>query len=100
MRYFRKSKFIIMEAELIQKEDIPSLSFKENIKVTQHPELLKQIEQATILGNTHHSKVAIYFQDDNNLKKVETTIWAAGSKFICLKGGVWIPISRLLEIKL
>jgi len=89
-----------MEAELIQKEEIPTLSFKENCRVSQHPELLKQIEQATILGNAHHSKVAIYFQDDVNVKKVETTIWAAGSKFICLKGGVWIPINRILEIKL
>lgn len=89
-----------MEAELIQKEEIPSLSFKENIKVTQHPDLLKQIEQATILGNSHHSKVSIYFHDDEHVKMVETTIWAAGSKFICLKGGVWIPINRLLEIKL
>lgn len=89
-----------MEAELIQKEEIPSLSFKGNVKVEQHPEIRKQIEQATILGNAHHSKVSIYFHDDSNLKKVETTIWAAGSKFICLKGGVWIPISRLVEIKL
>jgi hypothetical protein len=89
-----------MEAELIQKEEIPSLSFKGNVKIEQHPEIRKQIEQATILGNAHHSKVSIYFHDDVNLKKVETTIWAAGSKFICLKGGVWIPISRLVEIKL
>lgn len=89
-----------MEAQLIQKEEIPSLSFKNSVKVTQHPELLRQIEQATILGNAHHSKVSIYFHDDENLKKVETTIWAAGTKFICLKGGVWIPISRLVEIKM
>ena len=89
-----------MEAELIQKEEISKLSFKENSKVSQHPELVKQIEQATILGNAHHTKVAIYFQDDVNVKKVETTIWAAGSKFICLKGGVWIPISRIIEIKI
>lgn len=91
---------IQMKAELIEKEDIPSLTFKENIKVSQHPELLKQIEKATILGNTHHSKVAIYFLDDISMKKVETTIWSAGTKFICLKGGVWIPISRLIEIEI
>jgi uncharacterized protein (UPF0248 family) len=89
-----------MEAVLIQKEEIPSLSFKGIVKIEQHPDIRKQIEQATILGNAHHSKVSIYFQDDVNLKKVETTIWAAGSKFICLKGGVWIPISRLVEIKM
>jgi hypothetical protein len=30
-----------MEAELIQKEEISNLSFKENSKVSQHPELVK-----------------------------------------------------------
>ncbi|MCF8407353.1 MAG: hypothetical protein K9G36_00155 [Crocinitomicaceae bacterium] len=89
-----------MEAQLIQKEEISSLSFKNSMSISQHPNLIHQIEQATILGNAHHSKVSIYFHDDTNLKKVETTIWAAGSKFICLKGGVWIPISRLVEIKM
>jgi hypothetical protein len=89
-----------MEATLIEKESIPSLTFHDKSTVNQHPELLQQIEKATILGNAHRTKVSIYFQDDTSVKKVETTIWAAGTKFICLKGGVWIPISRLLEIKI
>ena len=37
-------------------------------------------------------------QDDEGVKKVDTTLWASGSKFVCLKGGVWIPINRLIEI--
>lgn len=90
----------IMKPELIEKELISSLSFTEKVAVKQHPDLLKQIEQATILGNSHRSKVSIIFQDDAGLKRVDTTIWAAGTKFICLKGGVWIPIERILEIKL
>jgi hypothetical protein len=89
-----------MKAQLIQKEEISSLSFKNSMSISQYPDLIHQIEQATILGNTHHSKVGIYFHYDASFKKVETTIWAAGSKFICLKGGVWIPISRLVEIKM
>jgi hypothetical protein len=68
--------------------------------VDQHPDLLKQIEKATILGNSHRTKVSIFFRDDESVKRVETTIWAAGTKFICLKGGVWIPISRLIEVKI
>ena len=88
-----------MEATLIQKEEIPNLTFFNKTKVEQHPDILRQIEQATILGNAHRTKVSIYFKDDENVKKVETTIWAAGTKFICLKGGIWIPISRLIEIK-
>ena len=89
-----------MKPELIEKELISALSFMEKQTVKQHPELLTQIERATILGNSHRSKVSIIFQDDSGLKRVDTTIWAAGTKFICLKGGVLIPIDKILEIKL
>lgn len=90
----------VMKPELIEKESISQLSFSSIDKVQQHPDLLNQIEQATILGNSHHSKVSIIFQDDSGLKRVDTTIWAAGTKFICLKGGVWIPIARIVEVKI
>jgi hypothetical protein len=91
---------VMTKPELIEKELITSLTFKNTEKVKQHPELFKQIENATLLGNAYHSKVSIIFMDDDGLKRVDTTIWAAGSKYICLKGGVWIPISRLVEIRL
>ena len=90
---------VLMNPELIEKELISELSFKESIQIKQHPDLLKQIEDATTLGNVHHSKVSIIFRDDVNTKRVDTTIWAAGTKFICLKGGVWIPIDRIIEIR-
>ena len=89
----------VMKPELIEKELISALSFTEKQTVRQHPELLTQIERATILGNSHRSKVSIIFRDDSGLKRVDTTIWAAGTKFICLKGGVWIPIDKIVEIK-
>jgi hypothetical protein len=87
--------------ELIEKELVASLSFHDNsIHVDQNPEIMKLIEKATLLGNAHHSKVSIIFQDDSGLKRVDTTIWANGAKYICLKGGVWIPISRIVDVKL
>ncbi len=89
-----------MEAQLIEKEIIPSLTFHDKTPVKQHPQIMDQIEKATVLGNAHRTKVSIYFQDDQAVRKVETTIWAAGTKFICLKGGIWIPISRILEVKI
>ncbi len=91
-----------MEATLIEKELIPSLKFndKSTVDQHQHPDILSQIEKATILGNSHRTKVSIFFKDDESVKRVDTTIWAAGTKFICLKGGVWIPISRLIEVKI
>lgn len=89
----------VLDYQTIEKEAIPSLSFHSEIKLKQHPELTHQIEQATLLGNGYKTKVSIYFYDDEGLKRVQTTIWAAGTKYICLKGGVWIPIARITEIK-
>lgn len=95
-----KTMQAIMKPELIEKEVIGNLSFSNKSKINQHPDLLNQIENATILGNSHRSKVSIIFHDDSGLKRVDTTIWAAGTKFVCLKGGIWIPIDRIVEIKL
>ena len=89
-----------MDTLLVEKETIPSLSFNDKSRVEQHPNLRKQIDKATILGNTHRRKVSILFQDDDGMKRVDTTIWASGTKFVCLKGGIWITISRLKEILL
>jgi len=86
------------EPLLVEKERIPELSFKEVVIVPHNPDLHKQIEHAVRLGNAYHSKVSIVFFDDYGLKRVETTIWANGEKFISLKGGVWLPIARIISI--
>ncbi len=91
---------ITQTPETIEKEMIASLTFHDHTPIKQSPDLMRSIEQAVTLGNAHHSKVTIIFQDDTGLKRVDTTLWANGAKFICLKGGIWIPISRILEIKL
>ena len=85
--------------QLIEKESISSLSFKTRDRVPQHPKLMDQIKSATRLGNAYRGKVSIVFQDDDGIKRVETTIWAHGAKYICLKGGLWLPIDRIVEIK-
>lgn len=91
--------YAISNPELIEKETIKKLSFKNRETVTQHPNLTIQLEEATRLGNGYRSKVAILFEDDAGLKRVDTTIWALGSKYICLKGGTWLPISRIREVR-
>ena len=83
----------------IEKEEVSKMTFQKEMDVEQHEELRNQLEQATRLGNGYHSKVSIYFQDDEGQKRVETTIWATGAKYICLKGGVWIPIDHIVEVK-
>ena len=84
---------------LIEKELIPNLEFKKDISVEQRPDLMERLVEATKLGNLHRGKIAIIFHDDEGPKRVETTIWATGAKYICLKGGVWLPIHRIQEIK-
>jgi len=88
----------VTDPELIEKECIPTLPFKESVITTHNPELHKQIEHAVRLGNAYHAKVSIVFFDDLGLKRVETTVWANGEQFICLKGGIWLPIARIVSI--
>ncbi|GAB5419105.1 MAG: hypothetical protein Crog4KO_06130 [Crocinitomicaceae bacterium] len=85
--------------QLIEKESITSLTFRTREPIQQHPKLMNQIKSATRLGNAYRGKVSIIFQDDVGMKRVETTIWASGAKYICLKGGMWLPIDRIVEIK-
>lgn len=85
-------------AQLIEKEIIPNLSFKQNTPVQQQDGLMEKLLEATKLGNLHRGKVTIYFRDDEGLKCVKTTIWATGLKYICLKGGVWLPIASIERV--
>ena len=84
---------------LIEKEEIPQLHFRKSIQIEQSPDLHSKLLIATRLGNNHKGKIRINFTDDEGGKAVETTVWATGSKYICLKGGVWLPISRINSIK-
>jgi hypothetical protein len=88
-----------MEPEVIEKELVKDLSFREPVAIKQDPELRRHLDEATRLGNGYHTKVGIIFRDDLGLKRINTTIWATGSKFICLKGGMWLPIDHIVELK-
>lgn len=90
---------VTMKPTLVEKESIQTLSFRTKKKIKQHPDLEEQIRSATRLGNAYHGKVSIIFEDDEGPKRVDTTIWAYGTKYICLKGGVWLPIDNIIEIK-
>lgn len=83
----------------IEKESISHLTFKKSIPFDQDPRIRKKLEQATHLGNIGKVKFHIDFYADSGPKSVQTTIWATGNKFICLKGGVWIPISKIVDIR-
>ncbi|MBI3133531.1 MAG: hypothetical protein HYZ14_02540 [Bacteroidetes bacterium] len=83
----------------VEKEAIASFSFRNTVKFKQVPDLIQKLEHATRLGNTAKVKFNIDFYADSGLKTVQTTIWATGTKFICLKGGVWIPIANIVDVR-
>jgi len=90
-------------ATLVEKEQIAHLKFPEG-EVLHDPlavaERRKRLGKATFLGNIEHNKIRIYFEDNEGLKEVNTTIWATTQKNIVLKYGMVIPIRRIVAIKM
>lgn len=88
-------------AMIIDKEIVRDLSFPKD-DVLHTPEERRQrrmmLDRALILGNVDHSKVRIYFTDNDGFKQVETTIWAVTEERIILKSGMVIPIRRIHEV--
>jgi uncharacterized protein (UPF0248 family) len=87
---------------IIDKESVAELSFPATDVLATKEDILQRkldAERATLLGNNEHSKVKIIFEDSVNTKQIETTIWGTTDKRIILKGGMVIPLHRILEIK-
>jgi hypothetical protein len=89
--------------ESIEKEKIETLKFPQN-EVLTDASLIKEREfelnRALALGNLEHTKIKIYFEDDQSCKLVETTVWGVTDKRVILKQGVVIPINRVHKISL
>ena len=64
--------------ETIEKENILSLRFPNN-DVLQDKDAIFQrnsdLNRAQSLGNLEHSKIKIFFEDNQSKKVVETTVW-------------------------
>ena len=89
--------------ETIAKENIETLKFP-NDEVLKDKDLIKErateLNRALSLGNLEHTKIKIYFEDDQSCKLVETTVWGVTDKRVILKQGVVIPINRVHKISL
>lgn len=83
----------------VDKGVIANLSFTKKDKYKKATGLYEKLKSAAILGNIYHSKVTIYFHDDEGPKKTTTTIWATCKDYISLKGGVWIPVSKITDVE-
>lgn len=87
----------------VEKEQISSLRFP-RAEVLETDELRKKrlsnVEMGMRLGNNHRGKVKIVFEDEDGIKAVETTIWVGTEKNITLKGGAFIPLHRIHDIRI
>ncbi|MFC5682986.1 hypothetical protein ACYE2N_03535 [Flavobacterium sp. MAHUQ-51] len=89
------------EFTIIEKEDIASLKFpttdvlEDDIEVKTR---ISEINRALSLGNLEHSKIKIFFEDNESKKIVNTTVWAVTDKNVVLKQGVVIPINRIYKL--
>ena len=86
---------------VIDKEFVRDLSFPKDDVLTSAEERRQrrmELDRALILGNVDHSKVKIFFSDNEGFKQVETTIWAVTEERIILKSGMVIPIRRIHEV--
>jgi hypothetical protein len=86
---------------LIEKEDIPFLSFNHTEPEVENPlEIKRQLTKALHLGNAEKHKVRLIFDSDDGLKMVYTTIWALDDRYVQLKKGVIIPVDNIIEVHL
>jgi hypothetical protein len=87
----------------IEKELIADLRFPSD-EVLGESQLIHErrvdLERALALGNLEHSKIRIYFEDNDSCHVVETTVWGVTDKRVILKQGVGIPICRIHSVKI
>ena len=58
----------------------------------------ESIHRATYLGNLKHQKVQILFNTGAEVYQVHTTIWLNYNQHIYLKGGIRVPVERIVDI--
>ena len=89
-----------MTYEPIEKESIQTLHFPHTDVLEEKEDIHRrksELNRALSLGNLEHSKIKIFFEDDQSKKVVETTIWGVTDEKIILKQGVVIPINRIYK---
>jgi uncharacterized protein (UPF0248 family) len=89
------------EFTIIDKEGIALLKFPTTDVLDDVEEIktrISEINRALSLGNLEHSKIKIFFEDDESKKIVDTTVWGVTDKNVMLKQGVMIPIHRIYKL--
>lgn len=90
-----------MNFEKIEKEEISTLHFPANDVLENEDKRVERNQKlirASILGNLEKEKCKILFRSSKGHNYVETTIWAVTDKYVCLKGGMAILITAIIEV--
>ena len=86
----------------LEKEEIQQLQFsKLEVLCKKEEKTIRKndLNRALQLGNLLKNKVNIYFKDvEENLMRVNTTIWAVTLDAVILKQGILIPRNRIVSI--
>lgn len=89
--------------EIIQKEQIRDLKFCKKEVLSDEMGIIRRnfdLMRAQALGNLLKNKVNITFETaDEKAYQVNTTVWAVGTEFICLKSDIYIPINSIREVE-
>lgn len=86
------------EFKAIEKESVSALHFPKTDVLEEKEEKdrrMHELDRALSLGNLEHTKIKIYFEDDQSKKMVETTIWGLTDERVILKQGLVIPVNRI-----
>lgn len=86
----------------IEKEQIAQLQFAKKEVLTNPEDRKKRLNdlfRSQTLGNLLQTKVKITFETgDEQTYQVNTTVWAVGTDFVSLKGGIFIPIHSIVQV--
>ena len=85
--------------ELIEKETIEDVKFvkADPDQTTYYRQILKYFER---LGNEFKGKCIIAFNTTEGHRKVNTTVWSVTEDYVQLKGGISIPLSSIIGVRL
>ncbi len=89
------TNFQIIEKELIQSLHFPTSDVLEEKE--EKSQRNSDLNRALTLGNLEHSKIKIFFEDNQSKKVVETTVWGVTDNRVILKQGIGIPINRIYK---
>ena len=86
-----------MMGTLVAKEDLPSLNIVPAF-VDNSAQWRQNLSYAARLGNEFKGKTSITFETTAGPRTVETTVWSVTDEGLQLKGGMFIPLSSIIEV--